>query len=509
MKVIKYYLTQNRCYQRNVKREPEGIQLHTIGCAQGTAQSVADYWNQAAVSACVTYIVDCDTPGKVLQCLPEDVRTWADGGFGNDHLITFEICESDYIEYQANSATYKVNNAYKFKSDIIRGYNTAVELCADICKRYGWNPTDKLDSGLYLISSHDEGRRAGLSTAHVDPTHVWDRFGLDMDKFRADVVKAMNGEIVVQPETVPLYRVRKVWTDVQSQKNAYENLVLAEAEADRYPGYSVYDENGKCLYTSKATLKGFQAADLRGLTEEQRIEKVAPMYQESMKKTGMLASVGIAQFCLESGYGKTDLAEFANNLHGMKCSLSGNTWKNSVWDGESKYTKKTKEQTPSGQEYTVTADFRKYSCCEDSIADRAAYFVGAMNGNKKRYPNINKQTDYKKAIQIIKDGVYATDINYVSKLVNLVERWKLYRYDGNTETINEPETADYIVQAGSFDEKENAEKRVEVLKSTGFDAFVDQKNGTYKVQAGSYVSKKNAEKQVARLKAAGFDAFIV
>ena len=429
MKIIKNYITKNRCYQQNKKRTPIGIQLHTIGTGQGTAQSVADYWNQSAVSACVTYIVDCDTPGKVLQLLPEDVYTWADGGYGNRNLITFEICESDYIKY-TSGANYTVSNADKFKTDILRGYNTAVELCADICKRYGWNPQAKLPSGLYLISSHDEGRRAGLSTAHVDPTHVWDRFGLTMDKFRADVVAAMNGQAPAQPATEKLYRVRKTWTDAESQIGAY--TVLENAKKACLPGYSVYDEDGKQVYTVQA--KGFQASDLRGLSEADRIKKIAPLYQESMKKTGMLASVGLAQFCLESGYGTTDLAEFANNLHGMKCSLSGNTWEGSVWDGKSKYTKKTKEQTASGQEYTVTADFRKYPCCEDSIADRAAYFINATNGSKKRYPNINKQADYKKTIQIIKDGGYATDVNYVSKLVNLVERWNLFQYDDGIET---------------------------------------------------------------------------
>ena len=93
-------------------------------------------------------------------------------------------------------------------------------------------------------------------------------------------------------------------------------------------GYSVYDENGKCVYT--VTAKGFQASDLKGLSEADKIKKMAPLYQDCMKKTGMLASVGLAQFCLESGYGTTDLAEFANNLHGMKCSLSGNTWSGSA-----------------------------------------------------------------------------------------------------------------------------------------------------------------------------------
>lgn len=191
LNIIQNYLKKNRCYIANVKRTPIGIQIHTIGTGQGTAASVAEYWNQNIVSACVTYCVDCDTEGKVLQFLPESTRSWADAGYGNNNLITIEICESDYISY-TSGASYKITNEAKFKADILRGYNTAVLLCADICNRYGWNPTAKLSNGLYLISSHDEGRRAGVSSAHVDPTHVWDHFGLTMDQFRADVKAAMG-----------------------------------------------------------------------------------------------------------------------------------------------------------------------------------------------------------------------------------------------------------------------------------------------------------------------------
>lgn len=191
LNIIRNYLTKNRCYKQNVKRTPIGIQIHTIGTAQGTAQSVADYWNQAAVSACVTYCVDCDTVGKVLQFLPEETYSWSDAGFGNKNLITIEICESDYMKY-TSGASFKVTNNSKFKEDILRGYNTAVLLCADICNRYGWNPTDKLSNGLYLISSHDEGRRLGVSSAHVDPTHIWPQIGKTMDTFRSDVKAAMG-----------------------------------------------------------------------------------------------------------------------------------------------------------------------------------------------------------------------------------------------------------------------------------------------------------------------------
>ena len=194
LKIIKNYLTKNRCYQMGATCPKIGIQIHTIGTGQGTAQSVADYWNQAAVSACVHYCVDADVSGKVLQFLPETMRSWADAGWGNNNLITIEICESDYIRY-TGGANYTVSDAAKFKADIMRGYATAVELCAKICQERGWNPKAKLPNGMYLISSHKEGNLAGLSSNHGDPDHVWSRFGLTMDKFRADVAAAMLPEL--------------------------------------------------------------------------------------------------------------------------------------------------------------------------------------------------------------------------------------------------------------------------------------------------------------------------
>ena len=109
------------------------------------------------------------------------------------------------------------------------------------------------------------------------------------------------------------------------------------------------------------------------------------------------ASVSLAQFILESGYGKSELAQNANNIFGMKCSLSGNTWSGSSGDGKSKYTKKTQEQNPDGSEL--------------------------------RYAGLKGCTDYKKAVQIIKDGGYATSLTYVKKLISIIERWNLTQID--------------------------------------------------------------------------------
>ena len=169
---------------------------------------------------------------------------------------------------------------------------------------------------------------------------------------------------------------------------------------------------------------------------EEVIRKVGSLFTADQKKTGVLASVSLAQFILESGYGKSELAQKANNCFGMKKSLSGNTWAGSVWDGKSIYTKKTKEQRSWGTE-TVTAEFRRYSCIEDSIADHSAYLTGARKGSALRYEGLKGCTDYRKAAQIVKAGGYATSTSYVDKLCSTIEQWKLTQYDADAVPVEE------------------------------------------------------------------------
>lgn len=61
-----------------------------------------------------------------------------------------------------------------------------------------------------------------------------------------------SGKLVYESEKKKeLYRVRKTWADSKSQKGAFESLDNAKKTCDEYPGYSVFDENGKAVYTSK------------------------------------------------------------------------------------------------------------------------------------------------------------------------------------------------------------------------------------------------------------------
>ena len=181
--------------------------------------------------------------------------------------------------------------------------------------------------------------------------------------------------------------------------------------------------------TTETKSSGTQATVFKNLTEAQAAAKIGALCQADMAKFGILASVSAAQFILESGYGKSELAQNANNCFGMKCSLSGNTWSGSTWDGSSKYTKQTQEEYTAGTMTTVTAEFRKYVCVEDSVSDHSAYLLDAMNGSKKRYEGLAGESDYKKAIQIIKDGGYATSSTYVSNICSIIDRYNLTQYD--------------------------------------------------------------------------------
>ena len=268
LNIKKNYLTNNRCYQKEITCAKIGIQIHTIGCAQGTAQSVADYWNQPAVSACVHYVCDADVPGNVMQLLPETYRSWADAGWGNNNLISIEICESDYISY-TGGASYTVDDEAKFKADIMRGYNTAIQLCAKICRERGWDPLAKLSNGMYLISSHNEGRLAGLSSAHVDPDHVWGRFGLTMDGFRKAVKAAMTSG--------GPYYVRKAWDRTDTQIGSY--TYLDNAKKVCRSGYHIYDANGKLIYSAPVFQKGVRYRMQTDLTLRTEPKASAPLVQ--------------------------------------------------------------------------------------------------------------------------------------------------------------------------------------------------------------------------------------
>lgn len=301
-----------------------------------------------------------------------------------------------------------------------------------------------LDTSTGLLNLNNAQRQGAkyflLETAFIDDGDDMNFYKEKQEAFAKAIAQGIMDGLGMDAEAGDVskkeyWRVRKSWEDAESQEYAMESK---EAAIKVCPtGYSVFDPSGKCVYTRETD--GTQARSFKGCEEAEYIEAVGAMYTEDERKNGILACVSIAQSILESGYGQTDLAQIGNNMHGMKCTLSGNTWAGTTWNGSSFYEKLSPE-VENGQEVMRRSQFRCYECIEESIADHAAYLLNAANGNKRRFEGIQGEQDYRKAIQIIKAGGYATDPEYVNKICSIIERWDLTRFNaGNSDPEEQPD----------------------------------------------------------------------
>ncbi|MGO3751223.1 MAG: glucosaminidase domain-containing protein [Peptoniphilaceae bacterium] len=146
------------------------------------------------------------------------------------------------------------------------------------------------------------------------------------------------------------------------------------------------------------------------------LERVFKGIEKTDKK--IFPSVTLAQACLESNRGKSELAKKANNLFGIKASKE--------WSGEV-YSKNTKEQKSNGEIYSIVANFRKYEKIDDSIKDHDNFFT-STDWRKNYYKKVLNAKDWKEQCNAL-TGTYATDLSYAKKLINLIEKYELYKYD--------------------------------------------------------------------------------
>ena len=138
------------------------------------------------------------------------------------------------------------------------------------------------------------------------------------------------------------------------------------------------------------------------------IEFYADIAKEEMELYGIPASITLAQGILESGAGKGTLVKKANNHFGIKCH---------DWKGQKVY----HDDDEKGE------CFRKYSLAKFSFRDHSLFLSG-----RKRYTDLFKlpKDDYKGWAKGLRKAGYATDKKYPAKLISLVERYELYKYDG-------------------------------------------------------------------------------
>ena len=138
------------------------------------------------------------------------------------------------------------------------------------------------------------------------------------------------------------------------------------------------------------------------------IEKYKNAAKDNMISTGIPASITLSQAILESGAGTGPLSIQANNHFGIKCH---------------------KEWTGPSIRHTDDAEnecFRKYDDPIQSFKDHSFFLT-----SRPRYSKLFqfKKDDYKSWAYGLKSAGYATDPKYPSKLIGLIERYDLSKYD--------------------------------------------------------------------------------
>ena len=160
-------------------------------------------------------------------------------------------------------------------------------------------------------------------------------------------------------------------------------------------------------------------------------------YQEiavaEMVRSGIPASIKLAQAILESNCGQSELACKANNHFGIKCGGS--------WDGKSFH----KEDDDYANGKLVKSCFREFDSVLESYVAHSDFL--ADPGKASRYGGLFKldKTDYKGWAQGLSKAGYATDPQYANRLIQIIEKHELYRFDNeyanellskNTPTVN-------------------------------------------------------------------------
>jgi flagellum-specific peptidoglycan hydrolase FlgJ/LysM repeat protein len=137
-----------------------------------------------------------------------------------------------------------------------------------------------------------------------------------------------------------------------------------------------------------------------------------------MERLGVPASITLAQGILESAAGTSELAKQANNHFGVKCGGS--------WNGKTFY--KTDDDRDAEGNLKESC-FRKYESVEESFLDHGEFLRDPRKATRYGYLFNLERTDYKGWARGLQSAGYATATDYSSKLINLIERYKLYEYD--------------------------------------------------------------------------------
>lgn len=142
----------------------------------------------------------------------------------------------------------------------------------------------------------------------------------------------------------------------------------------------------------------------------QYVSEYSQIAIDEMNRSGIPASITLAQGILESGNGKSELARKSNNHFGIKCHSS--------WNGARVY----HDDDEQGE------CFRKYEEVRHSFEDHTDFLV---RGSRYKFLFELEPGDYKGWAEGLKKAGYATSPDYAERLIKIIEDEMLYVFDGS------------------------------------------------------------------------------
>lgn len=203
----------------------------------------------------------------------------------------------------------------------------------------------------------------------------------------------------------------------QAPQSANESAASATSQASTSAAFVPVEASqaSVAMYKAAATTNNVDLSTItfsNNAKSQAFIQSVAQGAINGWHTYQVLPSVTVAQAILESGWGSSYLSTAAHNLFGIKGSYNGNSIRlqtREVYNGQSVY---------------IYDNFRAYANNDQSVEDHGAF----LNQNS-RYHNLLGDTSYVSVANKLRADGYATDSNYASALINLVQTYGLDRLD--------------------------------------------------------------------------------
>ena len=217
MRLIECMMRQSTCYNGTTTGTPVGILWHDTGAENDTLRryvqpddnatdraellaligrnSFGNDWNHIRLDAGVNAFIGRLADGSIatVQTLPWDYRPWGCGSGvrgscngcaqvkNSPFWVQFEICDDGYRDKAYFEAVYR----------------EAVELTAELCRRYGIDPMGTVrynGADVPTILCHADSHKLGLGSNHGDILGWFGRFGRTMQDVRRDVSAVLRGD---------------------------------------------------------------------------------------------------------------------------------------------------------------------------------------------------------------------------------------------------------------------------------------------------------------------------